>query len=245
LKPQHQAAAAEIAPTSSPPGAEARPALFPPAPLDLSGLSPVAHGTKRELYLLDDLPGLVLKVVKPPERHIDSRSSKRWVRRLFPMSAYRFLFREYDCYLQAKLVEPRRQGPLPISELAGLVQTSAGVGMLAEAILDASGNLAPRLIDMSRIGLTDAHLVALNDFVARVFAWGLRANDINPGNIVYGVRGGVDQFVLIDGLGDSNLVPLRSWSDRLNERSLHKRFRSTARKIGLVWDDAARAFRRA
>jgi hypothetical protein len=91
----------------------------------------------------------------------------------------------------------------------------------------------------------DAHLAMLNDFVRRVFAWRLRANDINAGNIVFGVRGGQPQFVLVDGLGDSNVVPLRSWSDRLNERSLARRFRSTARKVGLAWDDRSRRFGRA
>ena len=211
--------------------------------IDLGSAEPVACGTKREVYLLENEPDLVVKVLMPPERHIDSRKAKRFIRRAFPSTYYRFLYREYQAYIQAKLASHRLDGPFPATELLGLVETSKGLGMLAEKITHEKGPLGPCLQQQSDEGRIDSHIVdLLNDFVCRVYRLKLRANDINPGNIVLGYRGSAEQFVLVDGLGDSHMIPLRNWSDRLNEKSLDKRFARSAIKAKLNWDPQARRF---
>ncbi|MCE8418891.1 PhoP regulatory network YrbL family protein [Rhodovulum sulfidophilum] len=212
-------------------------------PLVLRDKPQVARGNKRALFLIDGYPDVVVKVVLPREGGTNMAGSKRLLRRFLPSTNYRFLFREYKCYLTAKLAQAGQSGALPIIELRGLVQTDLGPGMIEELIKDGEGNPGTSLRQMiQRKMFQEHHLELLNDFVRRIFAWRVRANDLNPSNILFGQRAGISQFVLVDGLGDSHLIPVRTWSGHLNERSLCKRFEDTSRVTGLTWDAKDRVF---
>ncbi|MCW2302379.1 hypothetical protein M2324_000763 [Rhodovulum sulfidophilum] len=212
-------------------------------PLVLRDKPLVARGNKRALFFIDGYPDVVVKVVLPREDGTNMAGSKRLLRRFLPSTNYRFLFREYKCYLAAKLAQAGQSGALPIIELRGLVQTDLGPGMIEELIKDGEGNPGTSLRQMiQRKVFQEHHLELLNDFVRRIFAWRVRANDLNPSNILFGQRAGISQFVLVDGLGDSHLIPLRTWSGHLNERSLCKRFEDTSRVTGLTWDAKDRVF---
>ncbi|OLS47053.1 YrbL family protein [Rhodovulum sulfidophilum] len=215
-------------------------------PLVLRDKPQVARGNKRALFLIDGYPDVVVKVVLPREGGTNMAGPKRLLRRFLPSTNYRFLFREYKCYLAAKLAQAGQSGQsgaLPIIELRGLVQTDLGPGMIEELIKDGEGNPGTSLRQMvQRKVFEEHHLELLNDFVRRIFAWRVRANDLNPSNILFGQRAGISQFVLVDGLGDSHLIPVRTWSGHLNERSLCKRFEDTSRVTGLTWDAKDRVF---
>ena len=68
------------------------------------------------------------------------------------------------------------------------------------------------------------------------------ARDVKSSNIVYGTRGAGPACFLIDGYGERNLIPLRSLSQRLNDRSLNKQFSLIAQKAGLAWNADKRTF---
>jgi hypothetical protein len=56
--------------------------------------------------------------------------------------------------------------------------------------------------------------------------------DLHERNLVYALgRDGSRRFVLIDGLGDSNLLPFKSWSRVINRRSKQKRFVRLRKRI--------------
>ena len=213
-------------------------------PLQLKGQEPIAHGNRRAIYSVEDHPGILVKVLLSASAQSRVMPAKRLLRQLFPSLAYRFLFREYACYLRAKITQSDDSGPLPISELRGLVQTDLGLGMIVENICDRDGNPGPTLRRLLASGAFDArHLELLNNFVRRIYTLHIRANDLNPSNIVLGHRGGVEQFVLVDGLGDSHLIPVRSWARWMNTRSLNRRFAALTNPGGLVWDADTREFR--
>ncbi|NSX53568.1 YrbL family protein [Parasulfitobacter algicola] len=216
--------------------------LIDKQPLILNDKQPLARGSKRAIYTIDDMPNVMVKVLLRGADHLDAKGAKRIVRQLFPSTYYRFLFREYDCYLRAKLQQDKATGEMPISELRGLVQTDLGLGMLVERIGLKDQPTGPRLRDLAKQGSLQDYIPLLDDFAQRMFSWRIRANDINSSNIVFGHRNGHDQFVLIDGFGDSHLIPLRKWSDTINERSLNKRFAGTAERVNLVWHPDTRTF---
>jgi hypothetical protein len=214
-------------------------------PLSLCHKKPLARGTHRALYRLEEAPHLLVKVLDSSAAPAPTTTMRRWKRKLhqaLPALSRRFLFREYRAYLKAKLQQELRKDELPVAEQRGLVLTDMGIGMLVELIGDSKGNPGPTLWHLYKDGRLESFLVDLNDFARRMFAWGIRANDINVSNIVLGQRNGQRQFVLVDGLGDSHLIPMRSWFKVLNERSLHKRFRKLARALGLRWNSRDLAF---
>jgi hypothetical protein len=114
-----------------------------------------------------------------------------------------------------------------VQTIIGFVETDLGMGVMSRAVRGREGGLAPSLWLLAAQGrITGAVKRDLDVF----FNWLLNSpvviGDLNAGNLVYGYdpeHG--DHFVIIDGLGDKNLIPLNSISDRLNRWSKTRRIR--------------------
>jgi hypothetical protein len=221
--------------------------LVPHGPLLLRGQEPAITGTHRALYELPDVPALIVKIMLDQRANTPRNFVKHlkytYRDRIFPAGRYRFLYREYKTYIDLKLSQGRRGGLPPVADLHGFVETDLGMGMLAEKVASRSGRLGRSIEGLLHDGRLDRHLDTLTDFAQQLFDWKVRVNDLNPRNVVLGYRGGEDRFVIVDGLGDSNIVPLRSWSTRLNDRALHKRLTRMAGALNLQWDAATHEFR--
>ncbi len=202
----------------------------------------VATGGHRNVYACPDHPDLLVKVTRPRTRR--NRSfSKRLVRRLLPDSTYRNALKELECEMKAALKSGLDVARLPLARSFGVVQTDVGPGVVVERMDGADGALAHDLKALCAQGPLDPETLAkLNSFVQKLFDFQIVGRDIHAQNVVYGLRDDVPMFVLIDGYGERNLVPLRSLSRRLNDRSLNKQMQLIATQTGLHWDKAARAF---
>lgn len=76
------------------------------------------------------------------------------------------------------------------------------MGMLAGEIASGSGRLGSSVQDLvPYVNLQDP-LDSLSAFILRLSDWDVRVNDLNTRNIVLGYRGGHNQFVVVDGLGN-------------------------------------------
>lgn len=216
-------------------------------PLKLGGQTPLAQGTHRALFEVPRAPELLVKVMleRPPaEASVTSgKRLKQWLRTRRRYGRFRFLFREYHYYLRAKLEAAETGIKAPVAELRGLIQTDQGIGMLCEKVIGPDGALGPPVSMLHEDGRLLAYLPMLDDFAQRLFDLNLVANDVNDGNVVLGLRGEKEAFVLVDGLGDSHLIPLRTWWPWYNHRSLHKRLHKLAARIDRIWDEGARCFR--
>ena len=212
--------------------------------IELSGRTPLAQGTHCHVYAAPFDPELVIKVIRrdlPPPRN----QWKKWKRALHgwrPALQDRPLIREYAAYIALRRTQIDRGGDLPVAHCAGVVATDHGLGILYEKISEDGQELGPSVSQLASGGQLEAALPLLTDFARRLFDWDIRANDVNRGNIVLGNRNGRRQFVLVDGLGDSHLIPLRAWFRRWNHRSLNKRFAKVARRTALKWDSQSRQF---
>lgn len=216
--------------------------LFAVQLLQLSDQEPLAKGGHRDVYACPSQPELLIKVTRPRTRR--NRSfSKRLVRRLMPDSAFRNALKEIECEMKAALKSGPDIAQLPLARSFGIVQTDVGPGVVVEKIQSDDGDLARHLSWMcKRNVLNDAILENLNSFVQKLYAFQIVGRDIHEMNIVYGQRDQVHMFFLIDGYGERNLVPLRTLSRRLNDRSLNKQMWQIADNTGLRWDATTRAF---
>ncbi|WP_170755164.1 YrbL family protein [Ruegeria lacuscaerulensis] len=216
--------------------------IFPVQLVHLSDKDLVATGGHRNVYAYPDQSDLLIKVTRPRTR--PNRSfAKRVVRYLLPDSVYRNALKELECEMKAALKSGPDIAKMPLARSFGVVQTDAGPGIVVERMESEDGSLAQDLMSLSQQRrLPPEVLNKLNDFVHKLFDFQIVGRDIHAQNIVYGKRDSVPMFVLIDGYGERNLVPLRSLSRRLNDRSLNKQMHEIAVKTGLRWDAATRAF---
>lgn len=104
----------------------------------------------------------------------------------------------------------------------GYCQTDLGVGYVVEKITDAEGNLAPSFSEALKAGLDPVKGEQLIEaFFKKLRAASVVAGDLHTRNVV--VAGDAERLVLIDGLGESSLVKLRTLSKFFCQRALVKR----------------------
>lgn len=211
--------------------------------LPLAEAAPIASGQQRDVYPVPAQPDMVVKVVRDPRPPSSERFIKRMVRTIAPDTRFRVFL--IDAFLEMKVAARLgANGPeSPLPKCFGIVATDLGPGVLVERIADADGALAPRLVEVHRRnGLDDEVLALLNVFASRLYALDIVAGDLHEGNLVLGWRNGEKRLFLIDGFGDRHAIPVRTWSRRLNARSLSRRFANMARRMDLEWHPDERRF---
>jgi hypothetical protein len=177
----------------------------------------VAAGSTRNVYRHPDNPSLLVKVIRPSAIEERFGTGAPW---------YKFKRRRYR-HLIAYLREIREQiavhamgGDYPpfLQKIVGIVETDMGMGFVVEAVLGRDGNFAPTVADLIRRGQLDRRIRAMLDqFLEELVASPVIVADLNPSNVVLGFtpeRG--EHFVLIDGIGFKNIIPLERMSTYVN-----------------------------
>jgi hypothetical protein len=177
----------------------------------------VAAGSTRNVYRHPDNPSLLLKVIRPAAIEERFGSGAPW---------YKFRRRRYR-HLIAYLREIREQiavhamgGAYPpyLQKIVGIVETDLGMGFVVEAVFGRDGNFAPTVADLIRRGQLDRTIRAkLDHFLEELVASPVIVADLNPSNVVLGFtpeHG--EHFVLIDGIGFKNIIPLERMSAYAN-----------------------------
>lgn len=211
--------------------------------LRLEGMTPIAEGLHRDVFAVPGQPDMLVKVRGRKRTPLSDRPVKRSIRALLPETRFRVLLIDavHEMIVATRLGD---NGPAsPLSKCFGIIATDRGPGVLAERICDASGALAPRLVDLHKRGALDAAtLDLLNDFCARLFDMGIIAGDLHERNIVLGLRGGETRFFLVDGIGDRHAIPIRTWFQWINARSHNRKLGQVADRLNLIWHSDRRAF---
>jgi hypothetical protein len=180
----------------------------------------IAAGRTRDVYRHPDDASLLIKVIRPSAIQERYGRGAPW---------YKFKRRRYR-HLIAYLREIREQiavhatgQPHPpfLQKIVGFVDTDLGMGLVVEAVRAPDGTSAPTVAELAGQGRLDpARLAALDRFLDEMVNSPVIVADLNPFNVVYG-RGadGSDHFVLIDGIGHKNLIPLERMSAQINRWS--------------------------
>lgn len=180
----------------------------------------IAAGHTRDVYRHPDNSALLIKVIRPAAIEQRYGRGAPW---------YKFKRRRYR-HLIAYLREVREQiavhaagGAHPpfLQKIVGFVETDMGMGLVVEAVRAADGTSAPTVAELAGQGALDpTRLAALDRFLDEMVNSPVIVADLNPFNVVYGRgAGGTDHFVLIDGIGHKNLIPLERMSTRINRWS--------------------------
>ena len=208
--------------------------------LKLSARREIARGSERQVFRLKKSPDLLLKIMRSKHlsdlQNVDDRSFLSWLKLRKIYALYR---REQRVWTDAMLRAAVRGALPPLAAVSDFVLTPQGLGQIVERVRSLDGETAPTLAQLQSTGpLSEAHLAALNTFIAAVYDWHIVAYDVSPDNIVWEDDGA--RFLLIDGFGDRSVIPLKTWNKRLNDRRLDKAFAQMSRKAGFVWDAGQR-----
>ena len=202
--------------------------------LDLSTAVLVARGKTRLIFQHEQLPGMLVKVLRPELHSHDEPAAgalARFKRRVQPyrrLGAYRSIQREVREFLifRSRCLEDA----WPIAKIYGFVETELGLALLTERMTAPGGGLAPTIETLLDEGRFQAqHRTALHQFFDALEKYHICLCDLHTGNIVYvGDDKTTGRFVAVDGLGTRTLVPLRDWFPSLNARR-------TRRGASQVW----------
>lgn len=193
--------------------------------LDLDKQKKIGQGTVKDVYAYPDSESLVIKVIKSILVAEDGGFSKHGkFKRSINQGIYRQFRREIIQYLElSKKYYLKPETVFPIETPYGLITTSQGLGLVVEKI-QSPGGKSLTLEDISLIGqVEDKHLQALEEFFQRCVDMHVVFGEVNYAGLMYTEsRSGRPEFVLVDGIGEKLLIPVRSWFKGINTRYIRK-----------------------
>ncbi len=80
----------------------------------------------------------------------------------------------------------------------------------------------------------DGELALLNLFMRDIWTLEVNAPDLSCDNVAFDAEAG--QFILVDGIGEKTLLPVRAWIGALNRKKLHQMAHRIGGKIKARWD---------
>jgi hypothetical protein len=200
-------------------------------PLALRHLPPLAKGSVRWVFEHPETPALLVKVMRPDLVEARYGESAAWFRRVRRHDPYVLFLREIREYVAGYASAGHALSFA--QKVCGLVETDLGLGLVTEAARGADGKLAPTAARLIQVGeFDDAAEAALEKFLQGLLESDLVVSDLHERNIVYASGpDGERRFVMIDGLGCSNLLPFKSWFRSVNRRSKEKRIVRLRKRI--------------
>ncbi len=201
------------------------------ARLQVSELTVLGGGGNRTVYRHPENSRYLIKVFRPDKAAALWGARMSFRERLRRLRQYELFSREIHEYLAAHASD--RQALAFTQKIVGFEETDIGLGLVVEAAFGRDGNLAPTLATLIAEKRFDENArAALDRFNCALLASAVVISDLHWGNLVlaYTEEAG-DHFVMIDGLGSSNLIPFKRYSQFLNRRSKLARVRRLERKI--------------
>ncbi len=206
----------------------------------------IATGVQRGVFLHPYDEGKLVKVLKDASTMPRRTNFNGVMDRLLPSTRLRQIRKEYQEYLRVMLNHHDTEFHAPISHMFGFAATNLGLGCLTESVMEPDGTLGQTISAKIKSNtLTDDDLGLLNDAIARIYGYNIRASDMNSKNFVIGHRHdgatlGPRECVLVDGFGDIHAIPVRSLSQWTNRIGLDDSCARLARKSKLKWNAATR-----
>ncbi|MDH3242630.1 MAG: PhoP regulatory network YrbL family protein [Alphaproteobacteria bacterium] len=189
----------------------------------------LAAGTRRKIYRHPETADKIIKVFWDDQIPA-KRRAQRWDRWFKSVRRFDDNENDYRQYLRVK----RRFGKAIgcIYAIYGYADTPFGRGLVAEHVRNADGTTSETLVSYVQEHGPSRILPSLDTLFEELAKFHVVAKDPHAENIVVReLDGGKLELVLIDGLGDNNVIPFATISKALNRKKLMRKKLSLRRRI--------------
>jgi len=196
----------------------------------------IASGTRRKIYLHPEDENKILKVFWEDQTPTQRRA-QLWYG-LFK-SSLRFDDNEND-YIQYRRAMKYAPRPLDgIYTIFGYAETTLGRALVGEHVRNADGETSPTLISYLRKHGPSKIFPLVDTLFEELAVHHVVARDPHLENIlVRELESGALRLVIIDGLGDPNLIPLATISKKLNRKKLMRKKQTLVRKLNAFTENS-------
>lgn len=191
----------------------------------------VGKGATRYVYIHPDDPTKILKIYRPGHTP-DMIRKRRWFRQLAPDS--RFDANRRDVIENTKFRERHSFLQSNICEVFGYVETSMGSAIVAERIMNEDGQTSHTLREHVTNGMPEDLTEPLKELYKIFGDSHVLLRDEGAGNIMVRRKAHGIELVVVDGLGDSNVIKYATLSKELNKSKLQRKLRRLLAKLERV-----------
>ena len=189
----------------------------------------MVRGGQRIVYIHPEDASKVLKILRE-DRWPWRRRSKRWYGRLLSPRHYDENAREFRQY--SRLAKNVDQPIRCISKIFGYAKTTRGRALVAEHVRNADGKTSKSLKSYLEGNGVERILPRVDDLFETLGTNHVVVSDFSMKNILVREKNNdALDLVIIDGFGDSSLIPFASFSKRLNRRKLMRKKRRLMRRL--------------
>lgn len=188
--------------------------------LTLSDKKPLFEGLTRSVYVNESDPDYLIKIPSKAWREkIAGFSPLRQMRKAVDINTPNT--REIREYMRHFPDPEKAQNEKHLMQIAGIVSTDIGWGLLVKAERDLSGNYA------KPFGALKAEIPhyrkEIADFIDWVKTTRIICYDLKFDNILLSSRNGSPTLVLVDGIGETGIISLRKWCQKYNRaKNVHE-----------------------
>jgi hypothetical protein len=209
--------------------------------LQLKDTPPLAKGHSRLVFQHPRQPDWLVKVIRPDVIEERWGAGAAWYKRARRYGRFISYVREVQEYVVG--CAATGAGPSCFQKVIGFADTDLGLGLVTEAVRTPDGSLAPSIVNLitsGRFGAAERR--SLDVFFEQLLASPIAVSDMNLGALVYTGDATIQgRFVLIDGLGDATLLPIKRLSSYFNRRSKLGKCRHLESRIAMRLERARAA----
>lgn len=116
----------------------------------------------------------------------------------------------------------------------GTEETDMGVGIVTQLMRNADGSWPKNLEQMLTHGTDSALEAGIDEFVEAVGNLRILSRDLLPHNIIAVKENGAYRVMLVDGIGNAELIPLSTWSGFFARRKTQRKIRRFRQRCALL-----------
>lgn len=188
----------------------------------------VGIGVTRVVYLHPEDPTKILKVYVP-EATPEKIRAQRWHRRFAPVKRFDSNYRDVTEHTKVRARHPELRSN--VCEVFGYLETNLGSAIAAERVADIDGTTSLTLSQHIERSMPEDIIEPLKSLYAQLAEHHVRLRDSGPGNILVRRKTDGIELVIVDGLGELNLIPIASIVKSVNRKKLNKKLAGLIRKL--------------
>jgi hypothetical protein len=175
-----------------------------------------------------------IKVLRPDRTGVARKRLRRDLKRWLPARFLDDQRKEIKAY-SALLAQASERLWRHVPRYHGTVDTDMGIGIVTQLMRNADGSWPANLETLLPQGIDDALAAGIEEFLQAVSELRILSRDLLAHNIIAVKEVAGYRVMLVDGIGNAELIPLSSWFDGFARRKTRRKIqRFRARSSALL-----------